>query len=221
MNPSIVELRNGKRLLATPLTCIRPYQTPCSLDLPTEIRLMIYKYAIRYHNVRWTMTYESNAGFALALGDLHNAMGNRDIKLHHRLSLLRNCRLIFQETCPILHNQTRFHISFDICWYQSNRPLETHLPPKYQLQLTSGRSQITHGLTQVVLAFVKHVRVFMNDTRLSTYIWRMHILSTCLHATEWASNHFCFFQPHLWPSWTISGVLRRFSISTRIKTLLF
>lgn len=141
---------------------------------------MIYKYAIGYHNVRWTMTYESNAGFALALGDLHNAMGKRDIKPHHRLSLLRTCRLIFQETCPILYNQTRFHISFDTCWYQSNRPLETHLPPKYQLQLTSGRSQITHGLTQVVLARVKHVRVFMNDTRLSTYIWRMHILSTCL-----------------------------------------
>ncbi|KEQ58008.1 uncharacterized protein M437DRAFT_70343 [Aureobasidium melanogenum CBS 110374] len=126
------------------------------------------------------MTYEANTGVALALGDLHNAKGNRDIEPHHRPSLLRNCRLIFQETFPILYNQTRFDISFDSCWYQSNRPLETHLLPKYQLQLTSGRSQITHGLTQVVLARVKHVRVFMNDTRLSTYIWRMHILSTCL-----------------------------------------
>lgn len=191
-----MELRDGKRLPAAPLNRGLPHQTRpllSLLDLPTEIRLMIWKYAIGYHNVPWTITYKSRSGFALARGDLHNAMGKRDIEPHHRSSLLRTCRPIFQETFSMLYDQTRFDIGFDTCWYQKN---QSHLPPKYQLQLTSGRSQITRGLTQVVLWRVKHVCVFMNDRRLSTYFFRMYILSTCLrHGTGLGSLRFLSATP--------------------------
>jgi hypothetical protein len=54
-----MELRNGKRLLPAPPshTHRRKFRPFRLLDLPTELRLMIYGYALGYHNVHWTMAY--------------------------------------------------------------------------------------------------------------------------------------------------------------------
>ena len=59
---------------------------------------------------------------------------------------------------------------------------------KYHLQLTNGKSQPTHGLTQVVLQRVKHICVSMNERIPTALLSRMHILSTCLRhgkGLEW------------------------------------
>ena len=65
--------RNGKRVLHKPLNRNLPHQTralTCFLDLPLEIRLMIYQHAIGYYEVQLTMTHESKSGFVLVRGDL-------------------------------------------------------------------------------------------------------------------------------------------------------
>lgn len=174
-------LRNGKQLFAGPSNHGLPHQAPPSylLDLPTEIRLMIYEHAIGYPSIQWTMIYDSKSGFVLALGDLHNA--DKRHNLHHRpSSLLQVCRVLYQEAFPILYDRIRFDIIFNTYVSQDQRLLESHLGPGYRLQLTSGRSQLIYGLAQVVLHRVKHVCVFMNNKRMVSYLWGMHILSTCL-----------------------------------------
>ena len=57
---SNMELRNGKRLpLAQPTRPHRHQPRPFRLlDLPTELRLMIYGYVFGHQDVHWMMTYQ-------------------------------------------------------------------------------------------------------------------------------------------------------------------
>lgn len=163
-----MSLRKGKRVLPTKSNRGLPSQNRpllSFLDLPTEIRLMVYWYAIGYHEAQWAMT-NSKFGFVLVRGDLRKEADSRRKKRRRRrpLALLKVCKLFHQETLPLLYNKIRFDITFNNYLYlYDQRLLESRLRTRYHLQLTNGRSQLTRGLTQVVLQRVKHICVFMNE----------------------------------------------------------
>jgi hypothetical protein len=164
-----MHLRSGKHLLPAPPGRVRrrgpqPFRL---LDLPAEIRLMIYGYAIGYHNVHWTMTHDFGPGYRLALGDICNAEERRNVDLQHRpLGLLRTCKSISQEAFPIFSDQTRF----DVCFYR-DESLGYHTG--YLLGLGSWSGYVEDGtLAQVVLKRVKHLRIFLVDEGSRTQVQR-------------------------------------------------
>jgi hypothetical protein len=172
-----MELRNGKRLPPVPLNRVnrRKPQRFRLLDLPTELRLMIFGYVIgRHQNVYWTMTYESTptSGYVLALGhvdDLNYIRRNANLHQRH-LSLLHTCRQVSEEALSVFYSQTRFDIGFcqnDVFRYCT----------AYQLKLTHAGAKLSGGLAADVLQRVKHVRFsFSNERRRYTHIWLMHLL---------------------------------------------
>ncbi|CAD0110739.1 unnamed protein product [Aureobasidium uvarum] len=178
-----MHLRSGKRPRPDPPPRVvrrkrRPFRL---LDLPIEIRLMIYGYAVGHQNVSWTVTYESEAGFMLELGDLHVTDDKRNIDHRHRShNLLRTCRLISQEVLPILYNQTRFDIGFYL-----NGAIKNPFRTGYQLQLTSGRDKLARGLAKVVLERVKHIRILF---RKIVHTWAVQILSNCSGRGRWLKS---------------------------------
>lgn len=194
-----MELRNGKHL--TPAPSNHKYLPPappkrvnrrkprpfCLLDLPTELRLMIYGYAFGHENIHWTMTYgiKPIPGYVLVLGHGEGSNNIRhNINLHQRRpSLLRTCRHVLQEASPIYHNQTRFDIDFcqAVVFHDDDSA--------YQLQLTHGRGETSSGLARVVLRRVKHVHFnFKNGSTGYSYMWRMHLLSTFFSHGTWLKS---------------------------------
>ncbi|CAD0092844.1 unnamed protein product [Aureobasidium mustum] len=154
-----MHLRSGRHLLPAPPGRVRrrgpqPFRL---LDLPAEIRLMIYGYAMGYHNVHWTMTHDFRPGYRLALGDIYNARERRNVDLQHRpLGLLRTCRSISQEAFPVFFDQTRF----DVCFYR-DESLGYHTG--YLLGLGTWCGYVDDNLARVVLRRVKHLRIFLVD----------------------------------------------------------
>jgi len=172
-----MELRNGKRLLCpAPPTRIdrRRPRTFRLLDLPAELRFMIYGYVFGYENVHWTMTYESvpASGYVLALGHIIDSIViPRNISLHQRhLGLLQTCRQVSKEASAIFYNQTRFDIGF--C---PNNDFK--LDSAYRLHLTHAGAKISDGLAADVLQRVQHVRFsFRDERRRYTHTWLMFLL---------------------------------------------
>lgn len=89
---------------------------------------MVYEYAMGYHNFQWTMT-QHKSGVILVLGDLQKEVDGRRKKRRRRrpLALLIVCRLIHQETLPILFDKIRFDIAFDKYLYHDRGLLESRL----------------------------------------------------------------------------------------------
>jgi hypothetical protein len=124
-----MELRNGKRLPPVPLNRVnrRKPQRFRLLDLPTELRLMIFGYVIgRHQNVYWTMTYESTptSGYVLALGhvdDLNYIRCNANLHQRH-LSLLHTCRQVSEEALTWHAHHSILNFKF----YRGNAVLEIH-----------------------------------------------------------------------------------------------
>jgi hypothetical protein len=171
-----MELRNGKRLPPAPPNRVsrRKRQPFRLLDLPTELRLMIFGYVIGHRNVHWTMTYESapTSGYVLALGHVNylNYI-RRNANLHQRhLSLLHTCRQVLEEALSVFYSQTRFDIGF--CQEDVFRNSTA-----YRLNLTHAGIKLVDGLAADVLQRVKHVRFsFNNQRRRYTHVWLMHLL---------------------------------------------
>ncbi|KAH0361819.1 SecY protein, partial [Aureobasidium melanogenum] len=122
------------------------------LDLPAEIRLMIYSYAFGCRNVRWAMSYDNGVYFLLRLGDIDDTDDNNSLGLRGRpISLLQTCRSVSQEARPILYNQTRFDVR---CW--STYKYVDH--SGYRLRLPWNFERV-YSLAGVVLPRIKHLRI--------------------------------------------------------------
>lgn len=129
------------------------------LDLPTEIRLMIYGYAIGYLNASWTVVHDTRQRCLLTLDDILNPIERLEISQNRCFfGLLQACRLVSQEIIPILYNQTRFDIRFLREWrlrcYDGHLLLLEHIP---------GGIQPNCALARLVLQRVKHVRLFFDQ----------------------------------------------------------
>ena len=183
-----MELRNGKRFLTAPPTRINRRKPRPSrlLDLPAELKLMIYGYVFGYKAVHWTMTFETipKPGYILALGrvDFYNVIQrNRNLR-RHRHRLLQTCRQISQEALPVFYNQTRFHIGFHQADIFKNSSA-------YRLRLTSGRIEMIDDLARVVFRRVNHVRFnFFKQHKNSSYLWHMRLLRALLGNGAWLKS---------------------------------
>jgi len=183
-----MELRNGKQ---TPLSSLsrvpRQESQPFRLlDLPIEIRLMIYGYAFGSEDIHWTMTFESTPkpGFILALGriDAQSVIQRNVDLLRQRHGLLQTCRQVSQEAFPPFHDQTCFNIGFSLVNNLKSRP-------GYWLQLTSGRFKLNHGLARAVFWRVNHVRFnFVHEPNFTSYIWEIHLLRILLGHGAWLKS---------------------------------
>lgn len=175
-----MELRNGKCLPPAPSNRVtrcksRPFRL---LDLPQELRLIIYGYAFGCHNLHWMMTYEYGPvhGFRLALGYRYRLTSiHRVVDPHpHRSNLLRTCKQVLHEAFLIFYDQTRFDVGF--C-----QPDVLRRYSAYRLQVTHRKTQLIEGLARVVLQRVKHVRFdFSDEARDDPCFWRLHLLGVLL-----------------------------------------
>lgn len=127
------------------------------LDLPAEIRLMIYGYALGCHNSRWRLAFDFRGRYVLELCD------TRDADYHCPISLLQTCKSISHESLPILYNQTHFDILF--CAH-----------PKvvgdsgYLLQFPNLVYRSDLDLTSLFLQRIKHLRSFLLTDKVRSYM---------------------------------------------------
>ncbi|KAG9683383.1 SecY protein, partial [Aureobasidium melanogenum] len=141
------------------------------LDLPAEIRLMIYSYAIGYHNVCWTMSFDS-IDCLLMLSDTNHANDRSNLGLRRRpISLLQTCKSISQEAHLILFNQTRFDIHS-----QAYDPVDHS---RYHLRvMLPWNIGVVPSHAQVVLRRVKHIRILYDNSGGSFIFWKHYLLSS-------------------------------------------
>jgi hypothetical protein len=173
-----MKLRSGKHLPPAPLKRVnrhksRPFRL---LDLPTELRLMIYRYTIGYHTASWTMTHKPTpiSGYVLALGHMNASTNNqRNPNLKQtRIALLQTCKQVSEEASVIFYDQTRFDISF-----YENAAVEEEDSVCQQLHLTHMGAKIMDGLAANVLRRVKHIAFnFRNKRRHYTHMWLLFLL---------------------------------------------
>lgn len=155
-----MHLRNGKHLLPAPppgRVRRRGPQPFRLLDLPAEIRLMIYGYAIGYHNPRWRLATDPSSQYVLELCDARNA------KSHCPTNLLQTCKSISLEALPILYDQAHF----DILLTATTKVGEDS---GYLLQLPSSLFRPDQSLLSVVLQRVKHLRLVFLMSKIRMYM---------------------------------------------------
>ncbi|KAH0058116.1 SecY protein, partial [Aureobasidium melanogenum] len=165
-----MHLRSGKHLLPAPSGRVRrrgpqPFRL---LDLPAEIRLMIYGYAIGYHNPRWRLAIDPSSRFVLELCDA------RDAKSHCPTNLLQTCKSISLEALPILYDQAHFDISL-------TATTEVEEDSGYLLQLPSSLFRPDQSLLSVVLQRIKHLRLVFLMDKIRMYMCFTLILMLAYH----------------------------------------
>lgn len=190
-----MELRNGKHLLPASSNRKHPAPVPLNhvnrrkprpfrlLDLPTELRLIVYGYTFGHEDIHWTMAFESTPkpGYILALGrvDAQNVVQRNANPLQNGHCLLRTCKKISQEAFPVFYDQTCFDIGFS-----PDKTLAS--PPEYRLEMTSGRFKLNDGLVRKVFWRINHVRFsFAHNPYFRAYIWEIHLLRSFLGHGAW------------------------------------
>lgn len=132
---------------------------------------MIYSYAIGYHNVCWTMSFDS-IDCLLMLSDTNHANDRSNLGLRRRpISLLQTCKSISQEAHLILFNQTRFDIHS-----QAYDPVDHS---RYHLRvMLPWNIGVVPSHAQVVLRRVKHIRILYDNSGGSFIFWKHYLLSS-------------------------------------------
>lgn len=167
-----MHLRNGKDVLPAPPGPVRrtrrcvtqPFRL---LDLPPEVRVLIYRYAIGVHYADFELNIERGAKIGTSLRHVLSVKGLWDYTKNidcfentncYRLTaLLLTCKMVSQEALPILYDQTQFEVCMSSA---DDRFSETDLP-SYNIEL-DGWSYSPNTTAAFILRHVRHLSIIFS-----------------------------------------------------------